>query len=120
MSSYVGHAIGANQVTESLSTAFGAFALGGTAITGVLLGVGAIVAVYERLTEESRKAKKEQDALIASLEKSIELKALGPGGETVAQVAAAQRQADALKAEIDRLQQSLAVSPRIRAFAWRR
>lgn len=67
LSSYVGHAVGANRVTEQLSTAFGSFALGGTVVSGVLLGVGAVIAVYEKLTEGTRKAKEENDKFSKSL-----------------------------------------------------
>lgn len=104
LASYVGHAAGANQVTEALSVAFGSFALGGGVVTGVLLGVGAIVGIYEKLTEETKKAREEQDKLVKGLQDAIHLKSLGPGGITVDQVAAARAQADELKKKIDRLE----------------
>lgn len=67
LASYVGHAAGANAVTESLSVAFGSFAVGGGVIAGLLIGVGAVVAIYDKLTEGSKKAREEADKLTKSL-----------------------------------------------------
>jgi hypothetical protein len=47
--------------------AFGGFAVGSGVVAGLLLAVGAIVAVYEHLNTESKKAKEEADKLTKSL-----------------------------------------------------
>jgi hypothetical protein len=83
LASYVGHAAGANAVTESLSVAFGSFALGGGVIAGALIGIGAIVAAYEKLTEATRAATKAQDDAIASASKALLMKGAGVGGQDV-------------------------------------
>jgi hypothetical protein len=102
LAGYVGHALGANSVTEQLSTAFGSFALGGGVVSGVLLGVGAIVAIYEHVTAAAREAKKEQDALIKSFLDAQKIKGFagGAAGQVVealnARVKAAQDRVDVL------------------------
>lgn len=68
LASYIGHAAGANAVTEQLSVAFGSFALGGGVISGVLLGIGAVVGVYELLTKGERDAQEQSDKLTKSLD----------------------------------------------------
>jgi hypothetical protein len=67
LGTYVGRAMGANAVTEQLSIAFSAFAVGTGVVAGVLVGVAAIVAVYNSLTEASKKATEESDKLGQSL-----------------------------------------------------
>jgi hypothetical protein len=67
LATYVGHAVGANRVTEVLSTTIGSFALGGGPVAAALLGFGAIVGVYEKMTEGARKATEEGSKLIKSL-----------------------------------------------------
>jgi hypothetical protein len=67
LAGYVGHAAGANAVTEVLATSLGSFAAGGIVVTGVLLGVTAIVGAYELLTSSAKKAKEEQLKLVEAL-----------------------------------------------------
>lgn len=108
----VRQATGTAPVVAQLGTVVGEFALGSTMVLGVTAGIAAIAFAYNKLTEGARKAKKEQDDLSESLEKTIALKALGPGGETVAQVASERQRAGELQIQIDTLQKALIAKPR--------
>lgn len=88
-------------VVGNLAGVLGNFVIGAGLTVGILAGVAAIAVVYDRLTKATREAKEEQDKLIKSLERSIHLKGLGPGGETVDQVGAARDRAAALKTQIE-------------------
>lgn len=90
-------------VVGNLAGVLGQFAVGGAVTAGVLGGLALIAVAYDQLTKATREATKEQDALIKSLERSIHLKGLGPGGETVDQVGAARERAAALGTQIEKL-----------------
>lgn len=104
LATYVGHAVGANAVTESLSVAFGGFAVGGGVVAGLLIGVGAVVAIYEHFTSAAHEAQKAQDDLIKSFEAAQKIKNTmgGVAGQTVdalnARIAAAQAKVTSLSA----------------------
>lgn len=72
-----GHIAGVHPVVGNLAQAMGNFAIGAGLTVGVLAGVAAIALVYEKLTGEARKAKKETDELIESFKKAQELKSAG-------------------------------------------
>lgn len=67
LASYASRALGANAVTKELSLAMSGMALGGGVTTGILLGVGGIIAIYSKLTEATRKAAAEQKRLTEAL-----------------------------------------------------
>lgn len=81
LGSYVGHVIGANHVTEQLSVALGSFSAGGVVVTGVLLGITAIVGAYELLTSAAKKAAEEQKKLSDALAQQF-LPKTGPRSTT--------------------------------------
>lgn len=108
----VRQATGTAPVVAQLGSVIGEFALGGPLVLGVTAGIAAIAFAYRAITKESREAREEQDKLIKSLERELELKALGPGGETLEKRNAAQRRANDLKIEIDRLEKALATPGR--------
>lgn len=103
-----GQIAGVHPVVGNLAQVLGNFAIGGAVTLGVLGGLALIAVAYDKLTKATREAKKEQDALITSLEKAIHLKALGPGGETVDQVEAARKRAASLALDIAKLEKEVA------------
>lgn len=110
LGSYAARAIGANDVTRELSLAFGGMAVGGGPITAALVGLAAVIAVYEHLTAAAREAKKAQDDLIKSLGDANAKAALGPEPDLVLQTNA---QRDSLMQQRERRRQLLkfGVSP---------
>lgn len=87
-------------VLGNLSNTLLDFAVGGAVTAGVLLGVAAIAVAYDQITKGARKAKEENDKLIASLERTLKLKGFGPGGEAVEQTEAATKRAAELQKQI--------------------
>lgn len=94
LGSYVGHVVGANHVTEQLGVALGSFSAGGIIVTGVLLGIAAIVGAYELLTASTKKAEEEQKKLAEALAQQF-LPKTGPRSTTNLEFEAAlKRRAD--------------------------
>lgn len=98
------HITGVSPIVGNLATVLGDFAIGGAVTAGVLAGVAAITVVFDKLTEATREMTKAQNDAIAAIEREGALKILGPGGETVANVAKAKDRAAALKTQITSLE----------------
>lgn len=92
LASFVGHAVGANSTLEILVTSIGKFAVGSIPIAGALIGLSALAFAYEKLTEDARKAKEENQKLLQSIEDILNKTAGGPFGEANAQINAKQAQ----------------------------
>jgi hypothetical protein len=85
---FAAHATGTNRVLALLASTMTRFSLGSIETVGILAGIAAIAAIYEKMGESAKKAKEENDRLIASLEKNLHTKALGPGAELQDQIKA--------------------------------
>jgi hypothetical protein len=88
-------ALGVNHTAGLLLATMARFAIGSIETAGVLAGIAAVVAIWDKLTESARKATEEQNKAIESFDKLEHSKHLGPQGETLealnARVAAAEK-----------------------------
>lgn len=95
LSTFAASLIGLNPQIAQLTGLLGGLALGSGVIVGVLGGIAAVSAVYNKLTEDTRKAREETDKFIESLarKRDEELKST-PGGaaRSVDEASAALRQ----------------------------
>lgn len=78
--------IGVNPVVSKLAATLSDFAIGGTLTVGVLAGVAAVAAVYDKLTESSRKAMEVGDKLTKTYQEEARIMALGTGGKFKADI----------------------------------
>jgi hypothetical protein len=79
--------LGVNSVVGTLVASLGKFAIGSVEITAVLVGIDAVVAIYDHFTSATRDATKAQDELIKKLEETERVK-LGGGVEGLTVTAA--------------------------------
>jgi hypothetical protein len=79
-----------------LGSVIGSLALGSTITVGVLAGLAAITYAWQKLTEKTRETKKATEDAITALREMGLAAALGPAGQTPAQLAAAFREQDRL------------------------
>jgi uncharacterized membrane protein YgcG len=76
-------ATGVNSTVGILGASMARFAIGSIETAGILIGIDAIIAVYDKLTESARKATDEQNKAIEAFEKMSREKALGPEGVVI-------------------------------------
>lgn len=103
-----GQLTGLHPIVGNVAGVMGNFAIGAGLTVGVLAGLAAIALAWDKLTESTRNADKAQDEALKRLAKARELKALGPGGQTLADVHQARgelvnllRRGDELQRELD-------------------
>jgi hypothetical protein len=99
LASFSGHAIGLPPVLEKLSVSMGKFAMGSIEITAVLIGIAAVAAAWDVLTNSARKAGEAQDKAIENLARRAQMEAAGPGGQTTLDLGEAYSKRNRLEAE---------------------
>lgn len=105
LASFGEHALGVNSTVGLLATSLGKFALGGVEITAVLVGIDAVIAIYDHFTEKTREATKAQDELIKKFEEGERVK-LG-GGVAGLTVTALDTRIQSLKDDAAKLQANI-------------
>lgn len=94
----------------NLASAVATMSSGGAIVGAVMVGVTALVAVYDTFTEQARKAKEEQQKLTQALEDWYRVKALGPGGARQQQVGAETKKLTALEKDLLKARQDAAAA----------
>lgn len=96
-----------NPAVAQLAATVGSLALSAAIMTGALAGLAALALAWNKLTEETRKNRRETEDAIRALEelaKRRELAARGPGGETESQIELARGRMAELEQVMARLQ----------------
>lgn len=105
---------GTHPAMDRVMDTMSSFALSGALMTGVLAGIGALVLIWERVTEKARQARAEQAAAIEQLKAANRARALGPTGETQEQLKHAEARLAEVEAEIAKLEEQVdTVGPKI-------
>lgn len=104
VASFIGHAVGVPPVIEKISVAMGHFAIGSVELTGILVGMAAIVGAYNFITKGAREAREEQDKLVQSLRSANDESRKGPESKLNKQFRAEQNTYNTLVGRRDLLQ----------------
>lgn len=92
--------LGLNTVSGKLIDTVGTFAIGTAYMVPVLAGLAAIGYAWQKLTEESRKAREEAEKAIDTLNEAARLRELGPAGDASTELAATLREQARLQREL--------------------
>ncbi|HEV8448585.1 MAG TPA: hypothetical protein VGQ44_17265 [Gemmatimonadaceae bacterium] len=101
LESFIVQTTGANEQVGLLAAAFGHLEIGAVGMIAVLGGTFAVLKVYELLTEDTRKAREEQDKLTESLGKWYDAQQRGAGGGFLQQIGAEEKALGSLRTTLD-------------------
>lgn len=103
LGTFIGRITGANTAVTRLGAMVGGSVAGYGQMIGVLVGVSALLWVFEKLTSDTSEAKKQQDELTKSLEAWYDTEKRGVAGERIAQLEAERAKVAQLTSEYNNL-----------------